>query len=164
MGGKVDDYGDSPHDSVVVGLAPELFNYFHLNTAFRILKGEHESKTKVTPINPPERTSNVPRKSPSSPPLVATHKAKYIQTEDPVGLSLGPGPFITALETAAGVQAHVIGKPTRLFFETVIDNFFASGELEQSERHGRIAVIGDDVEADLGDGAIELGLWRILGE
>jgi hypothetical protein len=27
----------------------------------------------------------------------------------------------------------------------------------------RVAIIGDDVEADLGAGACELGLWRILG-
>ncbi len=25
-------------------------------------------------------------------------------------------------------------------------------------------MVGDDVEADLGEGAIELGLWRILGK
>jgi ribonucleotide monophosphatase NagD (HAD superfamily) len=98
------------------------------------------------------------------PRLVATHKARYIQTENPPGLSLGPGPFVSALETAAGVEAHVIGKPTRLFFQTVIDDLYASGELKQTEDRGRIAVIGDDVEADLGDGAVQMGLWRILGE
>jgi len=27
---------------------------------------------------------------------------------------------------------------------------------------GKIAVIGDDVEADLGEGAVELGLWRVV--
>jgi hypothetical protein len=34
--------------------------------------------------------------------LIATHKARYIQTE--TGLSLGPGPFITALEEAARTE------------------------------------------------------------
>jgi hypothetical protein len=30
-------------------------------------------------------------------------------------------------------------------------------------REGVIAVIGDDIQNDLGDGAVELGLWRVLG-
>lgn len=61
------------------------------------------------------------------------------------------------------MQATVVGKPSRAFFETVIDSFdpeeFACGEQE-----GKIAIVGDDVETDLGGGAVELGLWRVLGE
>lgn len=157
-----DDIYDSSYDSVVVGLAPEVFDYSHINTAFRILKGEQNSNSNVSdalrkPIN---RSMSSPSRPP---PLIATHKAKYVQTEDPVGLSLGPGPFVTALETAANVQAHVLGKPTKLFFETVINDFYLSGELDKAEQNGKIMIIGDDAEADLGDGAIELGLWRILG-
>ncbi|KAF7776497.1 hypothetical protein Agabi119p4_4890 [Agaricus bisporus var. burnettii] len=144
LGGVNDESCDSPYDSVVVGLVPELLDYSHMNTAFR-------------------KSNNSSRKAPyHSPPLIATHKAKYIQTENPVGLSLGPGPFVTALETAANVKAHVIGKPTKLFFETVIDDFYRTGELDKIGRNGRIVIIGDDVETDLGDGAVELGLWRIL--
>jgi hypothetical protein len=57
-----------------------------------------------------------------------------------------------------------VGKPSRSFFQTVIDNF-QSGELDNNtgENGSCIAVIGDDIEADLGEGALELGLWRILG-
>jgi ribonucleotide monophosphatase NagD (HAD superfamily) len=153
-----DFVSDSAYDSVIVGLAPEMFDYSHLNTAFRILKGE-TAQSELQRL-----TANRSRFSAGPTPLVATHMAKYIQTDNPPGLSLGPGPFVSALETAAGVQAHVIGKPTRLFFQTVIDDFYASGELEQTAQSGRIAVIGDDVEADLGDGAVQMGLWRILGE
>lgn len=164
--GPLEDSDDSPYDSVVVGLAPEVFDYSHLNTAFRILKGELETQKKTKAGNRPPRkeVSDDHGGLPFRPQLIATHKAKYIQTEAPAGLSLGPGPFVTALEAAANVEAHVVGKPTRLFFQTVIDDFYASGELSQTEHHGRIAVVGDDVEADLGDGAIEMGLWRILGE
>jgi len=169
------------YDSVVIGLAPSSFNYPTLNTAFRILKGEPVYKC----------SSNIPNdlnSSPllrNSPPLIATHKAKYVQTES--GLSLGPGPFVVALENASGACAHVVGKPTKEFFQMVIGDFTAEElpipantehgegsprivELESMPRtyppptfNGRIAVIGDDVEADLGGGAVELGLWRILG-
>jgi len=63
----------------------------------------------------------------------------------------------------------VVGKPEAAFFQMVIDDFgdsskfLVDGELGPSMR-SRIAVIGDDVEADLGGGAVELGLWRVLGE
>ncbi|KAF6754048.1 haloacid dehalogenase-like hydrolase domain-containing protein 2 [Ephemerocybe angulata] len=132
------------YDGVIVGLAPALFDYNHLNTAFRILKGEDG------------RAGGSSRREV---PLIATHKAKYIQKDDPPGLSLGPGPFVTALEEAAGCKAYVVGKPTKTFFQLVIGDF-SSAEVGESD--GRIAVIGDDVEADLGGGALELGLWRIL--
>ncbi|THH02230.1 hypothetical protein EW026_g638 [Hermanssonia centrifuga] len=69
-------------------------------------------------------------------PLIATHRAKYIP-----------------LEAATGVQAEVVGKPSRTFFEMVIDDF-AEDELLPE---GRIAIVGDDVETDLGGGAVELG-------
>jgi ribonucleotide monophosphatase NagD (HAD superfamily) len=133
------------YDSVVVGLAPSSFDYANLNVAFRIIKGE---------------TKN-PLSSHKTIPLIATHKAKYVQRESGL-LSLGPGPFVTALEDATGVKATVVGKPTKKFFETVINNF---SDMEVSEfGTGRIAVIGDDIEADLGEGAVELNLWRILGK
>jgi hypothetical protein len=130
-----------PYDAVVVGLASGRFDYAHMNTAFRILKGEED-------------------RSGHNVPLIATHKAKYIERDDPPGLSLGPGPFVTALEDATGCKAHVVGKPTKTFFELVINDF----SLSELSDDGRIAVIGDDVEADLGEGAVELGLWRVLGE
>lgn len=134
-----------------MGLAPSHFSYDHLNAAFRILLS-----------SPPK-------------PLIATHRAKYIRVaQSPVNsstgstsnphetLSLGPGPFVAALETATGVQAEVVGKPSRAFFETVIDSF-NEDELGPLEDGARIAIIGDDVETDLGGGALELGLWRVLG-
>ena len=163
------------YDSVVIGLAPSSFNYATLNTAFRILKGEPIDKgTSGTP----QAQSSAPSLR-TAPPLIATHKAKYVQTES--GLSLGPGPFVMALENASGAQAHIVGKPTKEFFQMVIDDFTADelprpANTEHGDESpgilptlcpptfkGRIAVIGDDVEADLGGGAVELGLWRILG-
>lgn len=150
-------------DSVIVGLAPNQFDYVKLNKAFRILSGEE---------NRLGYSSSGPMTTPLI-PLIATHKAKYIETEDPPGRSLGPGPFVTALESATGTQAHVVGKPTKGFFELVIGDFSpeelddegatAQRRAEKQPTYPNIAVIGDDIEADLGKGAIELGLWRVLG-
>lgn len=146
----------SPHsdyDAVVIGLAPKQFSYENLNLAFRILKGELNSQGSKA-------------KKPTQIPLIATHKAKYMQTES--GLSLGPGPFVAALEFATGLQAHIVGKPTKEFLEVVIcDMEDESSAEDNNHSHNsddrRIAIIGDDVEADLGGGTMELNLWRVLG-
>nr|XP_056704839.1 haloacid dehalogenase-like hydrolase domain-containing protein 2 [Euleptes europaea] len=75
-------------NAVVIGLAPEQFNYQMMNQAFRlILDGA---------------------------PLIAVHKARYYKRKD--GLALGPGPFVTGLEYATDTQATVVGKPERTFF------------------------------------------------
>jgi len=131
---------DKGYDSVVVGLSPPHFHYDALTTAFRILKRE------------------APYVSSEPPSLIATHKAKYVSNSSNQ-LSLGPGPFVSALEYATGVQATVVGKPTRTFFGLVISSLDLP---ESKDMSGKIAIIGDDVEADLGGGAIELGLWRVL--
>ncbi|XP_061469975.1 haloacid dehalogenase-like hydrolase domain-containing protein 2 isoform X2 [Rhineura floridana] len=75
-------------NAVVIGLAPDHFNYQMMNKAFRlILDGA---------------------------PLIAIHKARYYKRKD--GLALGPGPFVTGLEYATDVEATVVGKPERTFF------------------------------------------------
>jgi ribonucleotide monophosphatase NagD (HAD superfamily) len=89
-----------------------------------------------------------------------THRSRIIQDTDDA-LSLDPGPFVAALEHATGVQAEVIGKPTSAFFNAVVDSLdFKDDDLGE----GKIAMVGDDVESDLGGGALELGLWRVLGK
>ena len=151
-----DDEKAQYYDSVVVGLAPSIFTYDTLNAAFRVLVGEARS---------PDAAKQQGNDSLSSPsqrlklPLIATHKARYIQSDTNDRLSLGPGPFVAALEYAAGIQAHIVGKPTKSFFDMVIGDF---GNMVNN-REGIIAVIGDDVENDLGEGALEIGLWKVLG-
>lgn len=163
---------DARFDSVVIGLSPSHFDYPNLNSAFRILKDDAYREASTDGDSYTENFGvDVPISHRRHIPLIATHKARYIETES--GLSLGPGPFVTALENAAATTAHVVGKPTKAFFETVIQDF-TTHELEAATRftkadeeisaRDRIAVIGDDVEADLGEGAIELGLWRVLGK
>ncbi|KAJ7103711.1 HAD-like domain-containing protein [Mycena crocata] len=143
-----------PFDAVVVGLCPERLDYAHLNTAFRILAREHPAPAARQPV------------------LIALHTGRFLEATSG-GLALGPGPFVAALEHAlAGIEAgpnvksHVVGKPSRTFFEAVIGDIdtygCVSGRPHSTPGDGRIAIIGDDVEADLGGGAVELGLWRVL--
>ncbi|XP_033725496.1 haloacid dehalogenase-like hydrolase domain-containing protein 2 [Pecten maximus] len=82
-------------NAVVIGLAPDDFNYQTMNKAFRlILDGAA---------------------------LVAIHKARYYKRTD--GLALGPGPFVTALEHATDTKAEVVGKPEKSFFLSAIEEF-----------------------------------------
>ncbi|KAJ2964774.1 hypothetical protein NQZ79_g292 [Umbelopsis isabellina] len=91
----------------------------------------------------------------SGSPLIAVHKARYFADKDEK-LSMGPGGFVQALEYATGVTATVVGKPTKRFFE------LALADLGLKDAPETVAMIGDDVSADLGDGAIEMGFHRYL--
>ena len=161
-------------DAVVVGLAPALLDYAHLNTAFGILIGEDRPRNTLTFQGLRDPTSNSNAESQADPclrpPLIALHKARYLEASDHA-LSLGPGPFVHALEDAARTSATVVGKPTRGFFESVLRDL--ERDLEAARHMGDsditprrwegIAVIGDDVHADLGEGSVELVLGRVLG-
>ena len=96
--------------------------------------------------------------------LIAPHLGLYQQLpgndDHPSGLSLGPGTFIKGLEMASGIQAEVVGKPTRRYFEMAIERMNSL----YSSTEGNVFVVGDDVDIDLGLGARELGLRRILGK
>ncbi len=83
--------------------------------------------------------------------LIALQRNRYWETDE--GLSLDAGPFVAALEYATGRQAEVMGKPSPAFFELAV--------AELGLDPGRAAMVGDDVEADVG-GAIDAGLAGIL--
>lgn len=88
----------SEPNAVVIGLAPEHFNYQAMNKAFRmILDGA---------------------------PLIAIHKARYYKRKD--GLALGPGPFVTGLEYATDCKATVVGKPEETFFTQALSDLGCS--------------------------------------
>jgi HAD superfamily hydrolase (TIGR01458 family) len=83
--------------------------------------------------------------------LLALQKNRYWETAE--GLSLDAGPFVSALEYATGREAEVVGKPSESFFELAVSDLGVSAD--------RAAMVGDDVEADVG-GAMDAGLAGIL--
>jgi HAD superfamily hydrolase (TIGR01458 family) len=121
----VDPESGAPVDAVLVGDLGDAWSYRLLNHAFRrIMDGAA---------------------------LVAINRNRYWRTED--GLSLDAGPFVAALEHAAGVSATVVGKPSRSFYESALSALgLAAGE---------VAMVGDDLEGDVA-GAQRHGLLGIL--
>jgi HAD superfamily hydrolase (TIGR01458 family) len=115
---------DEP-DAVIVGDLGDGFGYDVLNRAFRQLLGGAE--------------------------LIALQKNRYWLRED--GLCLDVGPFVAALEYAAGCEAHVVGKPADGFFRHVLAGLGASPD--------EAVMVGDDIESDIG-GALRAGLAGVL--
>lgn len=83
--------------------------------------------------------------------LVALQKNRFWLTAD--GLSLDAGPFVAAVEYATGKDAFVVGKPAAGFFEIVLADLGAN--------RGAVAMVGDDIETDIG-GAKDFGIAAIL--
>ncbi|HUL13747.1 MAG TPA: TIGR01458 family HAD-type hydrolase [Methylococcaceae bacterium] len=83
--------------------------------------------------------------------LIAIHKNRFWQTER--GLQMDIGGFIEALEYASGVRAMIIGKPSADFFQIALDDM----GLKPCEA----AIIGDDIDTDVGGGQ-QAGLRGIL--
>jgi HAD superfamily hydrolase (TIGR01458 family) len=83
--------------------------------------------------------------------LIALQKNRFWLTSD--GLSLDAGPFVAAVEYGAGTDALVVGKPSESFFRLVLDD--AGADREDA------AIVGDDVETDVG-GGMNAGLAGIL--
>jgi HAD superfamily hydrolase (TIGR01458 family) len=123
-----EEFADLPQDepnAVVVGFAQHAFTYAALNHAFQLLQ--------------------------QGAPLVATGRTRYFQGES--GLELDAGPFVAALEYAAGQEAVVLGKPSPRFF---LD---AASELGCAP--AETLMIGDDAASDVG-GALAAGLQGLL--
>lgn len=83
-------------NAIVIGLAPEHFNYARLNEAFQLLM---EQKGQC--------------------PLIAIHAAKYYKPGGGSNIALGPGCFVRGLEYSSGCEAIVLGKPNAMFFDSV---------------------------------------------
>ena len=83
--------------------------------------------------------------------LIAIHKNRFWQTEQ--GLQMDIGGFVAALEYVSGVKAMIIGKPSPEFFQIALSDI----GLKPSE----VAIIGDDIDADIGGGK-QVGLNGIL--
>ena len=83
--------------------------------------------------------------------MIAMHKNKFFQGEE--GLLVDIGAFVAGLEYVSSKQATIIGKPSESFFNMAL----ASLGLQPNE----VAMIGDDIETDIGGGKAA-GLQGIL--
>lgn len=83
--------------------------------------------------------------------LIAIHKNRFWQTEQ--GLQMDIGGFIDGLEYASGAKAMIIGKPSADFFQIALD--------DMGLQPGEVAIIGDDIDVDVGGGQ-SAGLKGIL--
>jgi len=113
--------------AIVIGDIGDAWSYALLNTAFRLLMRE-------------------PR-----PRLLALGMTRYWRAAD--GLRLDVGPFIKALEHAAGCQAVVLGKPSA--------EFFAIALAQMGCDPADAVMIGDDIQADV-RAAQDMGVKGVL--
>ncbi|XP_010007116.1 PREDICTED: phospholysine phosphohistidine inorganic pyrophosphate phosphatase [Chaetura pelagica] len=108
---------------VVLGDAAENFTYANLNEAFRLLIGMEK------------------------PVLISLGRGRYYKETD--GLKLDVGAYMKALEYACDVQAEVVGKPAKTFFESALAELGLPPE--------QVIMIGDDIVNDVG-GAQRCGM------
>ncbi len=83
--------------------------------------------------------------------LVAMHKNRFFQTDE--GLCMDIGGFVDGLEFVSGKTAHIVGKPSSEFFQLGIDSLGLPVD--------QVAMVGDDIESDVGGGQ-QAGLTGIL--
>jgi HAD superfamily hydrolase (TIGR01458 family) len=83
--------------------------------------------------------------------ILALEKDRYWMAPD--GLALSAGPFVHALEFATREKALVMGKPSPEFFRLALEALALPA--------GRVAMIGDDIETDIG-GAMSCGMQGVL--
>jgi len=131
----LEDFYDTPQEdpnAVVIGLAPEKFNYENMSLAFRLIKEQGA-------------------------PLIAIHKARYMMTKS--GLAVGPGCFVSGLEYSADVKAEVVGKPEASFFSSALSTLNMKFDTQLGLQD--LCMIGDDVRDDV-LGAINCGMMGCL--
>ena len=113
--------------AVVLGDIGEQWTFAELNRAFTFLMKEPKPK------------------------LVALGMTRYWQASK--GLQLDVGPFVKALEYAAGCEAVVLGKPSAQFFNAALQ--ILNSEPTQA------VMIGDDILGDV-QGAQHAGIKGVL--
>lgn len=122
---EFDPTSEAEPDVVVIGDAENDLNYQQLDIAFRLLM--------------------------EGAPLIAIGDNRYFKAEGK--LHLDAGPFVRALEYAAGVKAIVTGKPSVAFFQQVLS--------DTGLHTGDVMMVGDDVFGDI-EGALKAGLQACL--
>ncbi|KAM5142176.1 phospholysine phosphohistidine inorganic pyrophosphate phosphatase [Mantella aurantiaca] len=124
---EFDSIDKSDPSCVVIGDAAENFSYQKVNGAFNVLI------------------------SLEKPVLISLGKGRYYKETD--GLKLDVGAYMKALEYAGDVTAEVVGKPSKNFFMSALD--------EMGVKPEEAIMIGDDVVNDIG-GAQSCGIRAVL--
>ncbi len=83
--------------------------------------------------------------------LIAIHKNRFWETDS--GLKMDIGGFVAALEYASNTSARIVGKPSADFFQIALDSLGLPA--------AQVAIVGDDIESDIGGGQAA-GLRGIL--
>uniref|UniRef100_A0A8D0H119 Phospholysine phosphohistidine inorganic pyrophosphate phosphatase n=1 Tax=Sphenodon punctatus TaxID=8508 RepID=A0A8D0H119_SPHPU len=112
---------------VVIGDAADNFSYQNLNEAFRVLIGLEK------------------------PILISLGSGRYYKETD--GLKLDVGAYMKTLEYACDIQAEVVGKPAKTFFQSAL--------AEMGVEPQQAIMIGDDIVNDVG-GAQQCGMKALL--
>ncbi|XP_040922983.1 phospholysine phosphohistidine inorganic pyrophosphate phosphatase [Toxotes jaculatrix] len=120
---EFDSVDKTSPNCVVIGDAAENFSYQNVNEAFRVLIGLEK------------------------PVLFSLGQGRYYKETD--GLKLDVGVYMKALEYACDLEAEVIGKPSPMFFHSVLSDM----ALQPHEA----LMIGDDLVNDVG-GAQRCGM------
>jgi HAD superfamily hydrolase (TIGR01458 family) len=121
--------------AVVLGDSPDQLTKANLDRAFRLVRGGAA--------------------------LIGMHRNPWWITAD--GPTLDAGAFLVALEWATKQRARTVGKPSPAFFRVAIDRLAAEAAArgEPPLRRGELAMVGDDVESDIG-GARRAGLRTVF--
>uniref|UniRef100_A0A3B3RIX9 Phospholysine phosphohistidine inorganic pyrophosphate phosphatase n=1 Tax=Paramormyrops kingsleyae TaxID=1676925 RepID=A0A3B3RIX9_9TELE len=112
---------------VIIGDAADNFSYQNLNKAFQVLIGLEK------------------------PVLFSLGRGRYYKEMD--GLKLDVGVYMKALEYACDVEAEVVGKPSPVFFQSVL--------ADMGIQPSQALMIGDDLVNDVG-GAQSCGMRGLL--
>jgi HAD superfamily hydrolase (TIGR01458 family) len=83
--------------------------------------------------------------------LIVLQHNRYWRRAD--GLALDVGAYAAALEYASGAEPIVVGKPSREFFHSALDQLAAEPSVA--------VMVGDDIEGDVG-GGLDAGIPSIL--
>ncbi|KAK2172413.1 hypothetical protein NP493_965g01040 [Ridgeia piscesae] len=110
------DIAQTEPNCVVLGDAQTHFTYDNMNRAFQVLL------------------------SCPNPVLIAMGGGKYYQEAGEMKLDVGP--FAKALEFASGIEAEIIGKPSKTFFLAALSDMGFSTD--------KVVMIGDDIISDVG--------------
>ncbi len=152
-----DDDGGRGPNCVLVGLAPSKFNYDNLNTAYRLLNRlsikDDKQRQEDVGSDQHQQKSQEEATRPLVPRLIVIHRATHYRDSDHE-LSLGPGEFVSLLERASGVAAHVIGKPSVSFYHEALSYLGITDP-------AHAIMVGDDVVGDIG-GALKAGLGSAI--